>query len=103
MQRSFEAPAPNPPQAKTCSCKKWYQFGIPCSHAIAAARATGRLHDMKAWYTHSICMQSFYLVENYAAAYANATVFLPEIEIVEADGATKPAVRVKQAAQAGLG
>ena len=42
-------------------------------------------------------MQSFYLVENYAAAYANATVFLPEIEIVEADGTTKPAMRVKQA------
>ena len=50
---------------------------------------------MKAWYTHS--MQSFYLVENYAAAYANAAVFLPEIEIFEADGTTKPAVRVKQA------
>lgn len=50
---------------------------------------------MKAWYTHS--MQSFYLVENYAAAYTNATVILPEIEIIEADGVTKPAVRVKQA------
>ena len=66
---------------------------------MAAARAIGRLRDMKAWYTHN--MQSFYLVENYAAAYANATVPLPEIEIVEADGAThgatKLAVRVKQA------
>ena len=50
---------------------------------------------MKAWYTHS--MQSFYLVENCAAAYANATVFLPEIEIVEADGTTKPAMRAKRA------
>jgi hypothetical protein len=82
-------------EAKTCSCTKWQQFKLPCHHAIGAARATGRLSNMKAWYDHAF--GSFYLAANYAAAYANVAVFLPQMETVEGDGVTLPAERVTQA------
>ena len=46
-------------EAKTCSCTKWQQFKLPCHHAIAAARATNRLGNMRAWYDHAF--GAFYL------------------------------------------
>ena len=82
-------------EAKTCSCTKWQSFGIPCHHAIAAARATNKLTNMKAWYDHAV--QPFYLAANYEAAYRDATVVLPVAETVEEDGVTLPAAKVRQA------
>ena len=82
-------------EAKTCSCTKWQQFKLPCHHAIAAARATNRLGNMRAWYDHAF--GAFYLAANYAAAYADVAVFMPMVETMEGDGVTLPAERVKQA------
>ena len=82
-------------EAKTCSCTKWQQFKLPCHHAIAAARATNRLGNMRAWYDHAFA--PFYLAANYAAAYADVAVFMPMVETMVGDEVTLPAERVKQA------
>jgi hypothetical protein len=80
---------------KYCSCSRWQQYKLPCLHAIAAARAVGRLNNMADWYAQSVA--PCYLSGNYLAGYADAQVLLPLREGLQPDGVTKPAARVVQA------
>jgi len=81
--------------AKTCSCLEWQQNEIPCCHAIAAARADGRLTNIAAWYQHAL--SEVYTVQNYRDSYAGKRVRVPMMDDLEADGCTKPAHHVIQA------
>lgn len=55
-----------------CSCHLWQQRGIPCVHAIAAARATGRL-DNDIWYNSSFW--NVYKATTFCQAYLDAPSF----------------------------
>ena len=72
-----------------CSCLQWQQYGIPCLHAITAARKVGRLNDIMQWYSDSV--EPCYYSVNYERALASAQVELPDIGALLADGTTLPA------------
>ncbi|CAM9983831.1 unnamed protein product, partial [Phaeothamnion confervicola] len=77
---------------RSCSCLFWQQRGIPCRHAIAAARIGGLLTDARGWFETSF--PPFYRSATLRQAYV-VSINVPARFQLTSDGITKPALRVK--------
>ncbi|CAN0346689.1 unnamed protein product, partial [Phaeothamnion confervicola] len=77
-------------QSGTCSCLQWQQRGVPCRHAVAAARAhRDAMADARRWFRH--CFDPIFYVERLRRAYpSDRGVMMPLEENLVADGVTLP-------------
>ena len=57
---------------RTCSCFKWQINGFPCDHAVIAIQ--------KSRYNLNDCVEHYFHVETYRAAYSGAIFPIPSVE-----------------------